>query len=134
MAKINKGDFTSKRPVLTQDDLEEQVAVLTISNAEVIDVPDDEAEGGTRKSIVLSFEEAGEKVLWPSSGDITTIIDKLGDDTDEWVGTKLPVEKVTRKFKGVGYKKVGVLSAEEWDTYIKPKRTPLKVAKGGKKR
>jgi hypothetical protein len=125
MGKINKSDFSTKRPKLEWEDLEEEVAVLVCMEAEQLDI-----DG--RPSIVLSFEGT-DKVLWPSPGDIGTLIDKLGDDTDEWIGQSVPVAKVTRKFKGESFKKVAIVEAEEWADYVKPKRT-IKTVKGGKKR
>ena len=118
MAKVNKSQFTSKHPKLEQDDLEKDAAVLTIESADVITVEDDEQESGERTSIVLSFKETEDKVMWPNPSEIGVLIDKLGDDTDKWVGKQVPVEKVTRKFKGRSYPKIGIVEADEWDGYL----------------
>lgn len=132
--KVNKEQFTNRRPKLEQEHLDEDAAILTITEVDVINVKDDTAEGGERAAIVLAFEETGEYVLWPNRTGISTLIDHLGDDTDEWVGQKVPVVKVTETFKGKSFDKVAIAKPEDWDTILKPKRTPLKAVKGGKKR
>lgn len=125
--KVNKEQFTNRRPKLEQEHLEEDATILTIAEVDVIKLDD-------REAIVLAFEETGDYVLWPNKTGIITLIDKLGDDTDEWIGQKVPVMKVTETYKGESFDKVAVAKLDEWDNIIKPKRAPLKAVKGGKKR
>lgn len=127
--KINKGDFSGKRPKLEQDHLEDDVAILTVASAEVVTVPETATEA-ERKSVVLSFEETGELVFWPTNKEVGQLIDRLGDDTDSWVGRKVPIEKVTRTYMGKSFAKVGVVGDDEWDVYMKP----AKAAKGARRK
>ena len=127
--KINKGDFSGKRPKLEQDHLEDDVAILTVASVEVVTVPETATEA-ERKSVVLSFEETGELVFWPTNKEVGQLIDRLGDDTDSWVGRKVPIEKVTRTYMGKSFAKVGVVGDDEWDVYMKP----AKAAKGARQK
>ena len=127
--KVNIKDFGNKRPKLEQEHLEDDVAILTITEAEVLTV--DAGGDEERQSIVLAFKETGDYVLWPNATEIRTLIEKLGDDTDEWTGQRVPVEKVTRSYRGKKFDKVGVVDAAEWDQYLGKKKVS---AVKGKKR
>lgn len=119
MAKINASDFGPARGKITPNDLEADIALLTISSAEVIDVPDEEAESGVRRSLCLNFEETGDKALWPNKSNIETLAALLGDETDGWLGKVVPVEKAHVPFRGQTYYKVRIMDASEWEDVFK---------------
>lgn len=133
MTKIDAGEFNRRSPKITRDMLEQDVAILTIVNAAVVTV--NEGTDTERKSIILSFEETGEHVFWPTATEVGILIEKFGDDTDDWQGEKMPLEKVSREFGGKTHDKLGIPAAEQWDDYLKPKKSSVKAApvKGKKK-
>lgn len=119
MGKINTQDFGTSTPKLEQDDLEGDAAILTVTAFEMVEVDDDEMEGGKRKTGTLTFEETGDKVLWLNKGMVETLVEQLGDESDEWVGAKVPVEKYTARYRGQKYAKVRVVPSEEWESAFK---------------
>lgn len=121
MAKLNLKDYNTKTPTIAPEDLEEDVAILTIDKVNEVNVEDEDAVGGTRKALVMSFNEIEDRSMWPNRTAIATLIAKLGDDTDEWMGQQVPVEKVRVTYKGRTYDKVQVVPAGQWDEYLKPK-------------
>lgn len=113
--KVDASKFGSSAPKLTQEDLEEDAAILTLAAYDEVSVDDDEAEGGKRQSATLRFEETGDKVLWLNKGMVETLVEQLGADADEWIGQKIPVEKYVARFNNQKYPKVRVIPSEEWD-------------------
>jgi hypothetical protein len=118
VGKINPTDFGTSRPKLTQTDFDGDFIILTIAAAEEVTVEDDEKESGERKSLVLTFQETGDKSLWLNVTMIKTLIAEIGDDTDKWAGQKVPVEKYTGSFKGKKFEKVGIMESP-WDEAFK---------------
>lgn len=119
--KINPDDFGKSAPKITQDDLEGDVAILTIAAYEEIELDDPETDSGKRKSATLRFTETGDKVLWLNKNQIESLVERLGDNPDAWSGQRCPVEKVRTQFRGKSYDKVAVVHADEWDEYLKPR-------------
>jgi hypothetical protein len=117
--KVDPSSYGSARPKLTQDDFDGDFIILTISSVEEVVVDDDEAEDGKRKSLVLNFEETEDKAHWLNVGQIRTLVDTCGDDSEAWVGQKVPVEKHTATFMGKKFPKVQIMAAEEWDETFK---------------
>lgn len=119
MSKVNLKDYGTKREKIGIEDLEKDVAILTLATVDEVDVEDEEQESGIRRSMVLSFEEIPNKVLWPNRTQIAALVIKLGDDTDHWIGEKVPVEKARVPFKGKMFDKVRIVAAVEWEQYLK---------------
>lgn len=117
--KVDPSKFGSSAPKLTPEDLEEDVAFVTIEKYEEVMVDDDEAEGGKRQSATLRFKETGEKVIWLNKGMVETLVEQLGDDPDAWAGQKIPVEKHTATFGNKKFPKVRVVPSEDWDKLFK---------------
>lgn len=135
VGKINLGEYGSARPKLTQDDFEGDFTILTIATVEEVEVDDEEREGGKRKSLVMTFNETGDKSLWLNVTQLKHLIAQLGDDARKWLGQKIPVEKVKASFKGKSHDKVYVMDAEGWEDAFrsaKVKRT-ASTGKGGKR-
>lgn len=129
MSKVNPDAYGTARPKVMPDDLEEDVAVLTIVEYEEVEVDDPSTESGKRMSGFLTFQETGEKVCWLNKTAITALVQYYGDDSDDWEGQDCPVEKV----KGIAFKKsyhkVNVVPADAWPEYIPSLRpTPKKKA------
>jgi hypothetical protein len=118
MGKVDPSRFGSAAPKLSPDDIED-AAILTITAFDEVSVDDEEVEGGKRVSANLTFEETGDKVLWLNKGMVETLVEQLGDDSDDWIGSKVPVEAYTATFKGKKFPKVRVMPSEEWTKAFK---------------
>ncbi len=116
MGKIRKEDFSKRRPKLTVEDLDGGDAIaLLIASVEEINVDDDD---GKRKSLVLTFEESGEKVYYPNATSLGFILDAYGDESDDWVGKPLPLMRHTGTFRGERYENLQVAAPEQWNEII----------------
>lgn len=117
--KVDPSKFGSSAPKLMPDDLEEDVAFLTIAEYDEADVDDEESESGTRHSAYLTFKETGDKRVWLNKGQAESLTEQLGDDADKWIGQKIPVERHVAMFKGKKFPKVRVCESGEWDKLFK---------------
>lgn len=124
---VDPNAFGGGGPKLEPDDLEESVAVLTIAAYDEMDVDDSDRPGQTRRTACLRFEETEDKALWLNKTGIKTLVSRLGPDAAKWPGQKVPVERVTRSFRGQTVKKVDVMPEDEWDDYLKPRRAGKKA-------
>jgi hypothetical protein len=131
-ATVSVDDWGKSRPKLLPEDLEGDVAILTIAAYEQFQVKDTTQEDGTRTSGVLRFEETGDKALWLNKSMMTALIERLGNKPAKWVGQRCPVEKRTVAAFDGKFPKVYVMAAEEWDTYLNPHpaRRSVAAAKG----
>jgi len=137
VGKINLNDYGTSRPKLEQDDFEGDFTILTVATVEEVEVDDEEKEGGKRKSLVLTFNETGDKALWLNVTQLKHLVAQLSDDARKWLGQKIPVEKVKASFKGKTHDKVYVMDADGWDDAFKQakvKRTAASTGKAGAKR
>ena len=138
MGKVSGEQFGKSRAKITPEDLEGDVAILTIASYEQMELDDAEAEGGKRTSAVLTFQETGDKVIWLNKTQVDALIARLGDESDDWAGQKVPVEKVVATFGKNKYPKVVVVGdPDEWDAYLNNggrKKKAKAVAKVGKKK
>lgn len=142
MGQVNRDALRTGAPKVTQDDLEGgNTLVLTIADYAEDQVDDAETEGGKRQVAYLTFEELGEKRLYLNVTQIDAIIEQYGDDSDDWKGKPLPVEKVTQSYGTQKYKKVWVVTdTDAWpeifeEAGVTPKRrsTTKKKAKAKKR-
>jgi len=135
MAKANPDKLGTSRPKIKPDDLEDEVALVTVATYDDPEVEDSESESGTRYAPYLTFEELGDKVLWLNKTQMVTMIEKMGDETDNWIGAIIPIEAVKKSFGTKTFHKVVVMEdPNEWDQYdwSKPRRRS-KTAKTAKK-
>lgn len=132
--KVDTSKFGSSAPKLMPDDLEEDVAILTIAKYEEVMVDDDEVEGGKRQSATLKFAETGDKVIWLNKGMVESLVEQLGDDADKWAGQKIPVERHTATFGNKKFPKVRVMPSEEWDKTFKEANVRRSPRPAGAKR
>lgn len=119
MGKVNSDRYGSKRPKLERDDLDGDVGVLTIAGFDEAKISDEEGE---RVTPFIWFEEMGEKVHYLNKTQVDYLIERLGDDSDDWVGQKVPIEKHTATYAGKQHKKLWVSPPEKWDEYLGVKR------------
>lgn len=116
--KVKPNEFNRNRPTLNVEDLEDEAAVLVCSAVEEVELPDSDAPGGVRKSLLMRFEESGDKALWLNKTQIEYLIERLGDDTDDWIGQYVPIEKHETTFRGKTHNKVWVSPPESWDEML----------------
>lgn len=128
MGKINPKDYKQASDIVGPDDIED-AAILTIS-----EFSDGEREDKKGRWALVKYEETGDKIMWLNDAALETLVEKLGDETDNWVGEKIPVETYdTRKGE-----KVRIMAAEEWDAAfkeagVKRDRKPATTGKGGRR-
>lgn len=120
-------------PKVTQADLEEDVAILLIAGYDEDEIPDQDSEDGKRFVAFITFQELGDKRLYLNKTAATTLIERYGQDADQWAGNPCPVEKVVRKFGKQKYEKVDIVPDEEWDEYIEPPKRSRPTAKKTKR-
>lgn len=126
MAKVNPQEHSKRRPKLTIDDFEgADASALTIASVEIINVDD---EDGKRKSMVISFEETGDKVYWPNPSSISVLVAQYGDESDDWVGKPLPLVRHEGVFRGKRFDNLQVPTPELWREVIEGAGlTPVKT-------
>ena len=120
MPKLNLQDYGTSRLKLTPEDLDEGPCLLTVALAEDVEVPDPTTRLGVRRSLTLLFTELPDKVMWLNKGQVETLIHRLGDNTDRWLGATVPVESYVAEFRGQRFPKVRVVPEEGWDVLLTP--------------
>lgn len=134
MTKVDPGAFGKARPKIEPDDLEDDVAVLTIAAYDQVEVDDPESPTGKRLTGCLTFQESGDKVIWLNKTQADALVERLGDDSDKWIGKQVPVEKTVTKFRGKDFPKVVIVGdPSKWDGYLnggsaRASRAPAKKA------
>lgn len=97
---------------LTVDDLEADATVVTVAEFGEERNPD----GYTP---VLKFREVPEKKLYLNRTQLEYIVRRLGDDTDNWTGKRIPLEKKVVPYEGDRFPKVYVMEPDKWDDAIR---------------
>lgn len=140
--KINPKNYGggAGRPSLTPEDLHgKKAAVVTIAAVESdVRIPDTSRPAGYRVACVLSFDEFtgdDDRALYLNKTQVQYLCDQFGDETDEWVGQRLPLEVVKVNDVRTGKPKAKVYVAEpgeSWDGILASargaKRTPPRSA------
>lgn len=121
MGKVDPTRLGRSAPKVTQDDLEEDVAVVTIASYEEGELDDADAPEGKRATAFLTFKELGDKRLYLNVTQAKVLVERLGESSDKWIGQQVPIEKVTSRFGTKKYEKVSVVTdPEEWEDYVEP--------------
>ena len=114
MAKVDPSKVGRETARITQDDLEEDVAILTIRKYEEKEFTDAQGKQ-TRAS--LFFEETGELPLRVNKTQAGYLVEGLGDESNDWIGKQVPVEKTEAEFpmgSGKMHPVVWVCAPEQW--------------------
>lgn len=140
MSKVNPnamGGGASRLALTSEDFAGKSQAVLTISAVETdVKIPDTSRPGGFRLVAVLSFEEYqgdDDRALYLNKTQAQFLVDKFGDESDNWVGERVPLEvvKVNNPKTGKPHRKVYVADpADTWDAILdaaKPRRVAPKA-------
>ncbi len=106
---------------MVPEDLDEDIAILTIS------------EFGEQKnpegiSPVLRFQEAPDRLLYINRTQVEYLVKKLGDDTDSWIGKKIPVERKEVEYNDKKFLKVYVMEPKDWDTILRASTPKIPAA------
>lgn len=134
MGKVSRDRMGTATPKITIDDLEEDVAIVTIVGYEEDEIDDPEAADGKRLLAKMFFEETGDKCLFLNATMVDELTEGFGsDDSDDWINKKVPIEKRKVKFGRDKFDKVYIVPAEDWDKYLTPARR-AKPAKAASKR
>jgi hypothetical protein len=113
--KVDLSRYGSSSNKLTQDDLEENVAVVTLVKVEDVEF---DSDGEKKICPTFLFQETGDLRLWGNITMMKDLIARLGDDPSDWPGQKVVIEKHVAEFGGKRYPKVRIAPAEEWDQYL----------------
>lgn len=127
--KASREKLGTRTPKLTVDDFSGKNVIGTITGYDEFEVP-----GEDRLCAVLFFEETGDKALFLNATMMDDLIAAFGtDETDKWIGKKVPLEKRRVTFKGKTHDKVYVVSHEDWDQFLVSTRRS-RAAKSAKRR
>jgi len=129
--RVKQERYGSSRPKLERDDLDGDVGVLTIAGFDESKFKDEEGEKVTP---FLWFEEMGEKVHFLNKTQVGYVIERLGEESDDWVGERIPIEKITTTYNGKRFEKLWVSPPEKWDEYLgtRKRRAKVPTAKRGR--
>jgi len=96
---------------LVPEDLEHDAAIVTIS-----EYGEQKNTGeGRSLSAVLRYSEAPERLHYLNRTQLEYLVKKLGDDTDKWIGRKVPIHKIEIPFEDTKHLKVYVMEPKDWD-------------------
>jgi hypothetical protein len=117
MSKVDDSRYSKARPKITQEDLADgDFTVVTIVKFD--EAPGTDDAGQKRLTPFILTEEFGDKVLWLNRTQVRHLVDRLGDESDRWVGKRVPIVKHTATFGTDSFKKVVVPDTEEWDDLL----------------
>lgn len=135
MARIIEDDGSTGRAKLDLASIRGRDVVLTIATAEQIEIEDKEQPAGVRRPIVLSFKEfPGHEgkddapVWWVNKTMRKTLIARLGNDLDRWIGQRVPYTKGKSHNPRTGetVDTLFAMNPEEWDEALKAARQASK--------
>lgn len=139
MSKVDKSRYGSARPKLTTEDLDGgDFLVLTIATFDEATITTEE---GSKITPFLEFRETGDKTHWLNQTQIGYLIEGFGtDESDEWIGQPVPIEKHTATYRGTSTVKLWVSPPERWAQLFKAAGIKSKAiaatakVKGGKRK
>lgn len=124
MPKINEKTYGggASRTALSPEDLGgKKAAVLTISAVDPeVKIPDTSRPNGVRVVCVLSFEEFvgdEDRALYLNKTQVKFLVAQFGDETDDWIGQRMPVEIVKVNDVSTGRPKAKVYVADPQDSW-----------------
>lgn len=122
MARVKPDDYGKSRPKVEWDDMEDEVSLVVIATVET---GEDDRDDPPRPFVLLTFEETGDSVLFLSKTQIEYLIEGLDtDESDDWVGKQIPIERVKKQYGKKTFKKVWVAPPKDWAGYgVGKKRT-----------
>ncbi len=82
----------------------------------------------------ISSQTPPDHILFLNGSDLREVVEKLGDETDEWLGKLVVLELVERTYEGRKFPKYAVAPAAEWNDVLRPLEAPPASAKRKAKR
>lgn len=128
--RVNAADYGQSRPKLGVEQLDGADSMVLIVSA-----VDPEVIFEERKRCVLTFAEFPELAYWVNVTGLKALIERLGDDVDNWIGKKVPLIRArtnnpqTKQSTTV----LWVAPAEEWDEVLDADRQARRPAASGPK-
>lgn len=111
MGKINRGtSFGSERkPALTVEHINGDATVLTVADVRLPIV-------NKVQKVVITFKEFPGHSFWLNATMTDYAVAKLGDDTDKWLGERVPMHKidVENPSSGEMVNKLYIMPPSEW--------------------
>ena len=127
--KVDTKNYGKSREKLTLDDLDGgDTIVLTCASVEDVTFDDN---GKERKSLVMTFEESGEKSYWPNKTSTGYLVEAISAESDEWIGQRIPLEAVHGDYQGKPYDSLWVAAPERWASILKATK-PVKRGKSAR--
>lgn len=131
MAKINPENYRQASDTVNAEDIDDAAIVR------ITEFNDGERKDKEGMWALVKFEETGDKIMWLTDAAIETLVEKFGDDSDDWIGKQIPIEKYDTK----NGPRVRIMASEEWDNAFKqagvkqsPSRKSTPVARAGAKK
>lgn len=108
-----------------------QQIVGTVSSIKLVEMDDQFNPGQKRESIVINFDEFGDNGWWPSKAALKHIMKVLGDETDDWKGKQIPLERVKSVNQKTGelVEKFHPMAIDVWDQAVRAYNAQLKTAR-----
>ena len=121
-----------KRPKLTPASLDRMARVAV----RVLDAGAFEKGEGSRQRFVfwISTHTPPDHILFLNGADLREVVERLGDESDNWRGKTVVLELVNRTYDGRPYEKYVVAPAVEWDDVLRPLDAPPPSAKRAAKK
>jgi hypothetical protein len=114
MSRVNLADYGKpQRQKLSPDDIPANECVLTIATAAEVTVGSE--NGRPLKRIVVSFKETENRALWLNYTQVSTLVERIGDELNAWVGKRVPVQRHVAEYEGAEYPKVRIVPTSTWD-------------------
>ena len=116
-----QGRQYGKRPKLTPESLDRMARVAV----RVLDAGAFEKTDGPGTFVFwISTHTPPDHILFLNGADLREVVERLGDESDDWRGKTVVLELVNRTYNGKPYEKYVVAPAVEWDDVLRPLDAP----------
>jgi hypothetical protein len=111
--KINPNEFGNP-PALTPEDFDGDTVILTVHKVEVY-----KGFGGGRQ-VGIHTAEFPDKALYLNRTMLTTLTNKLGSETNAWIGARVPFEVVAVRNPQTNQdvNRIYPVNATQWDSVL----------------
>lgn len=111
-----------------------QQIVGTVQKVSSVEFDDRFHPGQKRSAVVVNFAEYGDNGWFPSRAALKIIIKVLGDETDEWEGHAIPLQRIKTPDQTTGEirEKFHPMNIDVWDQAVKAYNSQLREARGKK--
>lgn len=120
--ELDEREFSNRQPALTADVIKPANAtVLTITDIDIIMIPDSERSTGNRAAVKVMSREYPEHVWWPNFTSIVIMKEQLGKKPAQWKGGQVPlvVMETTNPRTGDEVKTLQAAPSGEWTAMLR---------------